>query len=55
MLDKTVYRLEVRLIVEWDAEDEIYIGSCRELFRGGVHGDDPTEVLRSYWKWLTNV
>ncbi len=32
--------------VAWSDEDNCYVGHCPDLFRGGVHGDDPIEVAR---------
>lgn len=32
------------LLVEWDAEDQFWIGRCPELFFGGVHGTDRLKV-----------
>jgi predicted RNase H-like HicB family nuclease len=32
-------------IVEWSDEDQVYIGSCPELFYGGCHGTDPRAVF----------
>lgn len=32
-------------LVEWSDEDNCFIGSCPELFYGGVHGDDPALVF----------
>lgn len=31
-------------IVEWSDEDQIYIGTCPDLFPGGCHGDDSVAV-----------
>jgi len=33
-------------IVYWSDEDKCFIGVCPELFFGGVHGYEPTEVFR---------
>lgn len=33
-------------IVVWSEEDQVFIGTCPELFYGGVHGDDPVEVFK---------
>ncbi len=33
-------------IVVWSKEDNCYIGTCPELFNGGVHGDDASEVFK---------
>ncbi len=33
-------------IVVWSEEDNCCIGTCPELFYGGVHGDDELEVFR---------
>ena len=33
-------------IVYWSDEDGCFIGTCPELFSGGVHGDDPEEVFK---------
>ncbi len=33
-------------IVVWSEEDQIFIGTCPELFYGGVHGDDAVEVFK---------
>ena len=30
--------------VEWDSEDQIYVGRCPALFAGGIHGDDDRTV-----------
>jgi hypothetical protein len=33
--------------VEWSEEDQIYIGRCPDLMRGGMHseaGDDPVQT-----------
>jgi predicted RNase H-like HicB family nuclease len=32
-------------IVEWSDEDNVFIGSCPELFGGGCHGTDPRVVF----------
>ncbi|MBZ0258336.1 type II toxin-antitoxin system HicB family antitoxin [bacterium] len=32
-------------LVEWSEEDQCYIGSCPELFYGGCHGADLSEVF----------
>ena len=32
--------------VAWSEEDQTYIGRCPDLFRGGVHGDEPLKVAR---------
>jgi len=32
------------LLVEWSAEDRVWIGRCPELFHGGVHGSDRAKV-----------
>ncbi len=32
-------------IVEWSDEDQVFIGSCPELFFGGCHGSDPRAVF----------
>ncbi|QDT15382.1 pilus assembly protein HicB [Alienimonas californiensis] len=31
--------------VRWNDEDGVYVGRCPDLFRGGVHGDDPVAVF----------
>ena len=33
-------------IVVWSEEDQIFIGTCPELFYGGVHGDDAVKVFK---------
>ncbi|MGI8670670.1 MAG: hypothetical protein ACR2J3_12625 [Aridibacter sp.] len=33
-------------IVVWSEEDNCYIGTCPELFYGGVHGDNELEVFK---------
>ncbi|MDD2708852.1 MAG: toxin-antitoxin system HicB family antitoxin [Verrucomicrobiae bacterium] len=33
-------------VVEWSEEDQCFVGKCPELFFGGVHGDDETDVYR---------
>ncbi len=33
-------------VVEWDDEDECFIGRCPDLFDGGVHGSDEVAVYR---------
>jgi len=33
-------------IVEWSDEDQLYIGTCPELFGGGCHGDDEAKVYK---------
>ena len=33
-------------IVIWSDEDNCYIGTCPDLFYGGVHGDNPIEVFK---------
>ena len=30
--------------VRWSNEDQIFIGRCRQLFGGGVHGKDKAKV-----------
>lgn len=30
--------------VEWSEEDQCYVGRCPELFLGGVHGGEESEV-----------
>lgn len=32
------------LLVEWSDEDQVWIGTCPELFYGGVHGRDQAAV-----------
>ena len=32
--------------VAWSEENQAYIGRCPDLFRGGVHGDDPVAVAK---------
>jgi len=32
-------------IVEWSEEDQCFVGSCPELFYGGCHGDDESQVF----------
>src|ERR1700733_12321610 len=32
------------LLVEWSDEDQLWIGTCPELFFGGVHGTDQKKV-----------
>lgn len=32
-------------LVEWSEEDQIYIGSCPNLFYGGCHGLNQVEVF----------
>lgn len=32
--------------VAWSEEDQTYIGRCPDLFRGGVHGDEPLKVAK---------
>jgi predicted RNase H-like HicB family nuclease len=36
--------------VAWSEEDQVYIGHCPDLFRGGVHGNDPLKVARELQK-----
>ena len=31
--------------VMWSPKDDVYVGRCPDLFRGGVHGDDPAAVF----------
>jgi predicted RNase H-like HicB family nuclease len=33
------------LRVDWSEEDQIWIGTCPELFGGGVHGNDRAAVF----------
>lgn len=33
-------------IVEWSKEDHCYIGTCPELFEGGIHGSDEEKVYK---------
>ncbi len=33
-------------IIVWSEEDQCFIGTCPELFDGGVHGDDPINVFK---------
>jgi len=33
-------------IVQWSDEDSCYVGTCPGLLRGGVHGDNETDVYR---------
>ncbi len=33
-------------IVEWSQEDDCYVGRCRGLMLGGVHGQDEVQVYR---------
>ena len=42
-------------IVEWSNEDHCYIGTCPELFGGGVHGDDETEVYKKLCSAVEDV
>jgi predicted HicB family RNase H-like nuclease len=32
--------------VEWNDEDKIFIGSCPQIFLGGVHGKDEAAVYK---------
>ena len=32
------------LLVEWSDEDKVWIGTCPELFFGGIHGADQAKV-----------
>ena len=31
--------------VMWSERDGVYVGRCPDLFRGGVHGDEPLAVF----------
>lgn len=48
MKRKDVLRLSTRYpkFVEWDEEDECFVGRCPDLFDGGVHGQDEVAVYR---------
>lgn len=48
MKKKDVALLSARYpkFVEWDDEDECFIGRCPDLFEGGVHGRDEADVYR---------
>lgn len=35
---------DYKVNVEWDERDECFIGRCPELFLGGCHGGDKSEV-----------
>ena len=39
-------RKAYRRIVQWSDEDNCFIGTCPELFFGGVHGKDEIRVYR---------
>ncbi len=41
-------RIDFRLLVEWNEESKIYIGTCPSFFYGGVHGNDSREVFKDY-------
>lgn len=44
-------------IVEWSEEDQCYVGTCPGLMRGGIHGDDESEVYselcQAVAEWVT--
>ncbi len=42
-------------IVEWSDEDQVYIGSCPELFIGGCHGNDEAKVYKELCKIVDDV
>jgi predicted RNase H-like HicB family nuclease len=33
-------------IIVWSKEDNCFVGTCPELFHGGVHGDDALDVFK---------
>ena len=39
-------RTEHAKIVQWSEEDQCFVGTCPELFLGGVHGADEIKVYR---------
>ncbi|MFH1067630.1 MAG: toxin-antitoxin system HicB family antitoxin [bacterium] len=42
-------------IVEWSAEDQCFVGTCPELFGGGVHGDNEAAVYRKLCEAVEDV
>ena len=37
-------------IVEWSEADQCFVGSCPDLFYGGCHGQDESEVFSELCK-----
>lgn len=42
-------------IVEWSDEDGCYVGTCPDLFGGGVHGADEARVYRDLCRAVEDV
>ena len=42
-------------IVEWSDEDQCYIGTCPELFGGGIHGNEETKVFQQLSEAVEDV
>ena len=40
--------------VEWNDEDQVYIGKCPDLI-SGIHGDDPVQVYKDLGEALQEV
>ena len=40
--------------VEWNDEDQVYLGMCPDLITG-IHGDDPVEVYRELCEVIEEV
>ena len=40
--------------VEWNAEDDAYIGKCHDLITG-IHGDDPLKVFNELCQVVEEV
>lgn len=40
--------------VEWNSEDQVYIGKCPDLITG-IHGDDPTQLYAELCEVVDDV
>jgi hypothetical protein len=40
--------------VEWNEEDQVYIGKCPDLITG-IHGDDPVQVYQDLCETVNEV
>ncbi len=40
--------------VEWNEEDQIYIGKCPDLITG-IHGDDPVKLYRELCEVVEDI
>jgi hypothetical protein len=40
--------------IEWNEQDQIYIGKCPDLI-SGIHGENPVQLIANYAKLLKKL